>query len=164
MPRHRFNSKQRRYLEDKFKHGETTGIRANPDDVSEERRCLIDQSGKRIFTVKEFLRLQQITSFFSGMACKRRDATDSDDEAEEFVRQQAAVHSDVMVVLRQEITHPLLFSDKNLCLMTESEIESLEITQMRSIVSHSSIKVKARKKTVYSVAIVEFLKRCFFKQ
>lgn len=114
--------------------------------------------------VREFLRPLQITAFFSEMACKRRDVTDSDDEAEEFARQQAAVHSDVMVVLRQEITHPLLFSDKNLGLMTESEIESLEITQMRSIVSHSSIKVKARKKTVYSVAIVEFLKRCFFKQ
>ena len=103
MPRHRFNSKQRRYLEEKFKHGETKGIKANPDDVSKEMRCLRDQSGKRIFTVKEFLRPQQITSFFSRMACKRRDATDSDDEAEEFARQQAAVHSDVMEFLRQEI-------------------------------------------------------------
>lgn len=164
VPRHRFNSKQRRYLEEKFKHGETKGIKANPDDVSKEMRCLRDQSGKRIFTVKEFLRPQQITSFFSRMACKRRDATDSDDEAEEFARQQAAVHSDVMEVLRQEITHPLLFSGKNLCLMTESEIESLKITQMRSIVSHFSIKVKARKKDVYSVAIIEFLKRCSCKQ
>ena len=90
--------------------------------------------------------------------------TDSDDEAEEFARHQAAVHSDVMEVLRQEITHPLLFSGKNLCLMTESEIESLKITQMRSIVSHFSIKVKARKKNVYSVAIIEFLKRCSCKQ
>ena len=90
MPRHRFNSKQRRYLEEKFKHGETKGIKANPDDVSKEMRCLRDQSGKRIFTVKEFLRPQQITSFFSRMACKRRDATYSDDEAEEFVREQVA--------------------------------------------------------------------------
>ena len=103
MPRHRFNSKQRRYLEEKFKHGETTGTKANPDDVSKEMRCLRDQSGKRILTVKEFLRPQQITPFFSRMACKRRDATDSDDEAEEFARQQAAVHSDVMEFLRQEI-------------------------------------------------------------
>jgi len=132
-------------LEEKFTHGETTGIKADPDDVSKEMRCLRDQSGKRIFTVKEFLGPQQITSFFSRMACnyKRRDATDSDDEAKEFARQQAAVHSDVIEVLRQEITHPLLFSGKNLCLMAESEIESLKITQMRSIVSHFSIKVKA---------------------
>ena len=84
MPRHWFNSKQRRYLEEKFKHGEPTRSKANPDDVSKEMRCLRDQSGKRIFTVKEFLRPQQITSFFSRMACKRRDATDSDNEAEEF--------------------------------------------------------------------------------
>ena len=37
----------------------------------------------------------------------------------------------------------LLFSGKNLCLVTESEIKNLKITQMRSIVSHFSIKVKA---------------------
>ena len=136
MPRHQLNSKQSRYMKEKFKHGETTGIKASPDDVSEEMRCLRDQSGMRIFTLKEFLRPQQITSFSSRMACKRRDATDSDDEAEEFARQQAAVYSDVMEVLRQEITHPLLFSGKNLCLMTESEIEILKISQMGSIVSH----------------------------
>ena len=58
--------------------------------------------------VKEFLRPQPITSFFSTMACKRRDATYSNDEAEEFAREQAVVHLDVMEVLRQEITHPLL--------------------------------------------------------
>ena len=119
MPRHRFNSKQRKFLEETFKHGETTGIKANPDDVSKEMRCLRDQGGKRILTVKGFLRPQQINSFFSKMACKRRDATDSNDEAEEFARQQAAVHSDVIEVLRREITHPLLFSSKNLSLMTE---------------------------------------------
>ena len=103
-----FNSKERRYLEEKFKHWESTGIIANPDDVSKEMRCLRDQSGQRIFMVKEFLHPQPITSFFSTMACKRRDATYSNDEAEEFVREQAAVHLDVMEVLRQEITHPLL--------------------------------------------------------
>ena len=64
MPRLRFNSKQRRYLEEKFKHGKTLGIEANPDDVSKEMRGLRDQSEKQIFTGKEFPRLQQITSFF----------------------------------------------------------------------------------------------------
>ena len=162
--RHRFNSKQKRYLEGKFQHGETTGIKANPDDVSKEMRCLRDENGKRIFTVEEFLRPQQISSFFSRMACKRKDATDYDDEAEEFARQQAAVHSDVMEALQQEVTHPLLFSRKNLCLMTESEIKSLKITQMRSMASHFSIKVKGRKKQEYSDAIIAFLNRCSCKQ
>ena len=48
--------------------------------------------------------------------------------------------------------------------MTESEIESLKITQMLSIVIHFSMTVKARKKNVYSVAIIDFLKRCSCKQ
>ena len=163
-PRHRFNSKQKRYLEGKFKHGETMGVKANPDDVSKEMRCLRDENGKRIFTVEEFLCPQQIFLFFSRMACKRRDATESDDEAEEFARKQAAVHSDVMEALQQKITHPLLFSGKNLCLMTESEIESLKMTQMHSMVGHFSIKVKGRKKEAYRDAIIAFLNRCSCKQ
>ena len=64
-PRHRFNSKQKRYLEGKFQHGETTRVKASPDDLSKEMRCLRDENGKRIFTVEEFLRPQQISSFFS---------------------------------------------------------------------------------------------------
>ena len=127
-------------------------------------RCLRDEKGKRIFSVEEFLRPQQISSFFSRMACKRRDATDSDDEAAEFARQQAAMHSDVNEALQQEIIHPLLFSRKNLCLMTESEIKSLKMTQIRSMASHFSIKVKERKKEQYSDAIIEFLNRCSCKQ
>ena len=62
------------------------------------------------YNVEEFLHPAKICSFFSRVAPKRRDATDSDHEAEEFVRPQAAVHSDVMEALQQEITHPLLFS------------------------------------------------------
>ena len=115
-------------------------------------RCLKDENGKQTFTVEEFLRPQQISSFFSRMASKRREATDSDDEAVEFARQQAAVHSDVIEALQQEITHPLMFSRKNLCLMTESEIKSLKMTHMRSMASHFSIKVKGRKKEEYSDA------------
>ena len=90
------------------------------------------------------------------MACKRRDATDSDDEAEEFARQQAAVHSDVMEVLRQEITHPLLFSGKNLCLITESEIESLKITQMRSIVNTFPLKLKLERRMSILLLLLNF--------
>ena len=163
-PRHRFNSKQKRYLQKKFYHGETMGFKANPGDVSKEMRCLRDENGKRIFTVEEFLRPQQISSFFSRMACKRGDATESDNEAEEFARQQAAFHSDVIEALQQEVTHPLLFSKKNLCLMTESEIKSLKMTQIHSMASHFSIKVKGRKKGEYSDAIIAFLNRCLCKQ
>ena len=150
-------------MEGKFQHGESTGVKANPDDVSKEMRCLRDEKGKRIFTVEEFLRPQQISLFFSRMACKRKDGTDSDDEAEEFARQQAAVHSDVIEALQQEIIHPLSFSRKNLYLMTASEIKSLKMTQMRSMASHFSIKVKGQKKEQYSDAIIEFLNKCSCK-
>ena len=163
-PRHRFSSKQKRHLEGKFQRGETTGVEANPDDVSKEMRCLRDESGKRMFTVEEFLRPHKISSFFSRIPCKGRDTTDSDDEAKEFSRQQAAIHSDVMEALQQEVTYSVLFSRKNLCLMTE--IKSLKITQMRSTASHFSInlKVKGRKEEQYSDAIIAFLNGCSCKE
>ena len=77
-PCHRFNSKQKRYLEEKFQQHEATYVKANPGDVLKEMRSLGDENGKQIFTVKEFLHPQQICSFFSRMQSKRRDSTDSD--------------------------------------------------------------------------------------
>ena len=59
-------------------------------------------------------------------------------------------------MLQQKITHPLLFSATNLCLMTESEIESLKMTQMHAMVGHFSIKVNGRKKEAYGDAIIAF--------
>ncbi len=65
----------RTFLENKFNDGVKTGVKANPDNVSKEMRQLKDQNGKRVFTVVEFLCPQQISSFFSRMASKRKGAT-----------------------------------------------------------------------------------------
>jgi hypothetical protein len=108
-----------------------TGVKANPDNMSKEMRQLKDQNGKRVFTVVEFLRPQQISSFFSRMASKRNGATESDDEAEEFTRHQAAVNSNMLQTLKQDVAHPVLFSGKSLCQMTREEIGNLKITQLR---------------------------------
>ena len=62
-PRHRFNSKQTRYLMEKFQHGETTRVKASPQDVSKEMRCLRDENGKRIFTVEAFLHPNKYAHF-----------------------------------------------------------------------------------------------------
>ena len=61
---HRFNVKQNTCLEDKFNYGEKTGVKANPNNASQEIGQLKDQNGKRVFTVEEFLRSQQISSLF----------------------------------------------------------------------------------------------------
>ena len=64
MPRHRFNSKRKRYLGGNLHYGETTRIKVNPDGVSKEMRCWRDHSGKRrkrILMVGEFPRPQEIT-------------------------------------------------------------------------------------------------------
>ena len=61
---HRFNVKTNTCLEDKFNYGEKTGVKANPNNASQEIGQLKDQNGKRVFTVEEFLRSQQISSLF----------------------------------------------------------------------------------------------------
>jgi hypothetical protein len=160
---HRFSAKQRTFLENKFNDGVKTGVKANPDNVSKEMRQLKDQNGKRVFTVVEFLRPQQISSFFSRMASKRKGATESDDEAEEFTRHQAAVNSNVLETLKQDVAHPVLFSGKSLCQMTREEIGNLKITQLRSMTSHFGISVKGRAKAVYSDAMIAYLNRCSCK-
>lgn len=160
----RFTEKQKAYLEKKFNEGEKMGVKANPESVSKEMRHLRDHSGKRVFTVEEFLRPQQISSFFSRTASKRKGATESDDEAEELTRNQVAVHSNVLEALKHDVSHPVLFSGKNLCQMKEEEIANLKITQLRSMTSHFAINVKGRTKAVYSDAMITFLNRCSCKQ
>ena len=161
---HRFNVKQRNFLDDKFNDGEKSGVKANLDNVSKEMRQLKDQNGKRVFTVEEFLRPQQISSLFSRMASKRKGATGSDNEAEEIARHQAVVHSGVLESLKQDVPHPLLFSGKNVSEMTLEEIANLKITQLRSMAIHFGINVKSRAKSVYSDAMIVFLNRCSCKQ
>ena len=61
--RTRFNEKQNKYIEKKFRDGEKSGRKSNAEDVAKEMRCVKGNDGQRIFKVDEFLRPQQISSF-----------------------------------------------------------------------------------------------------
>ncbi|CAB4043595.1 pro convertase subtilisin kexin type 4-like, partial [Paramuricea clavata] len=87
-----------------------------------------------------------LTEVGTTMASKRKGATESDDEAEEFTRHQAEVNSNVLETLKQDVAHPVLFSGKSLCQLTKEEIGNLKITQLRSMTSHFGISVKGRAK------------------
>ena len=65
---HRFNEKQRSYLEVKFNLGQSTGRKVDPDFVAKEMRQTLDSDGKRLFRPSEFLTGQQITSLFTRLA------------------------------------------------------------------------------------------------
>ena len=78
----RFNENQRSYLEEKFLIGQSTGIKADPSQVARDLRNARTESGKRRFSIDEFLTPQQIKSDFSRKAAKTKQAV-ADEEATE---------------------------------------------------------------------------------
>ncbi|KAK3745253.1 hypothetical protein QZH41_010887, partial [Actinostola sp. cb2023] len=161
----RFSAKQKAYLENKFQVGERTGVKANPEDVAKEMRCVRDDTDQRFFRVEEFLRPAQITSYFSRMAAKRKvPVTASDDEAEEYRRHQTAARDNVIHALQEtESRHPILYSRTNLCSLEEKQIAAFKMTQLRSIVNHFGVKADGRTKIAFVEAITSFLSKCSCK-
>ncbi|KAK3716900.1 hypothetical protein QZH41_017016, partial [Actinostola sp. cb2023] len=161
----RFSAKQKAYLENKFQVGERTGVKANPEDVAKEMRCVRDDTDQRVFRVEEFLRPAQITSYFSRMAAKRKvPVTASDDEAEEYRRHQTAARDNVIHALQEiESRHPILYSRTNLCSLEEKQIAAFKMTQLRSIVNHFGVTADGRTKIAFVEAITSFLSKCSCK-
>ncbi|CAB3985747.1 PREDICTED: uncharacterized protein LOC107336424 [Paramuricea clavata] len=79
--RTRFNEKQKNYMTTKFNIRETTGFKANPADVAKAMMTTKDDNGDRMFTSEEFVTTQQVSSYFSHLASKKRlpNAQDDDD-------------------------------------------------------------------------------------
>ncbi|KAI8485889.1 hypothetical protein Bbelb_364410 [Branchiostoma belcheri] len=81
----RFTSKQKEYLDGRFHLGQLTGMKADPQTFSKDLRHARNAQGQRLFEVQEFLTTQQVASYFSRLAAKRRrvpEETDSRDPAE----------------------------------------------------------------------------------
>ena len=72
-----FSAKQKAYLDEERKLGEQTGFKADPAQVAQEMRHAKHEDGSRRFTVDEFLAPQQIRSYFSRMAAKLRQGSQS---------------------------------------------------------------------------------------
>ena len=61
----RFNDNQKAYLDERFKISQTTGIKADPLQVSHDFRHARTENGERRFTINEYFSPQQIRSYFS---------------------------------------------------------------------------------------------------
>ncbi|CAH1252459.1 Hypp9299 [Branchiostoma lanceolatum] len=86
----RFSSKQKEYLDKRFQLGEATGKKSDPLTVSKEMRHACDPQGKRLFQVQEFLTGQQVSSYFSRLAAKRRKTPEDEDDEQESAVVEAA--------------------------------------------------------------------------
>ena len=65
-----FNENQRIYVDEKFLIGQSTGIKVDPSQVARDLRNERTESGKRRFSIDEFLTPQKIKSYFSRKAAK----------------------------------------------------------------------------------------------
>ena len=96
---YRFSSKQKSYLQAKFKVGQTTGRKLDPEMVAREMRRARGVNGVRLFQQSEFLTASQVTSFFSRQSAlvRQRDTNVVDEmdvvASEEEINFSAAKNS-----------------------------------------------------------------------
>ncbi|KAK3107522.1 hypothetical protein FSP39_016547 [Pinctada imbricata] len=69
--------------------GERSGLKCDPEDVSNEMRAVRNKDGTRIFSIDDFLSASQIASYFSRLCLLKRKRSlevleEEDFEAAEF--------------------------------------------------------------------------------
>ena len=118
---------QRKYLEDKFRIGQETGHKADPEQVAREMRYARNERGERRFKVDEFLTAGQIENFFSRTAASLRHAVAPEDDDEETDdNSRAAEEEEAFSDARNTILvqcapmHPIVYDTWNLCAMSLS--------------------------------------------
>lgn len=167
----RFTTDQVNYLREKFQTGEETGKKLDAKDVAKDMRTVRNADGKKMFTVQEYLTYQQVNSFFSREAARRRakctseatEATDGDIYAAE-----EEIHIDslqTIVTTTLSLQHPLMFGDTDIChLAKEGTLSNLSLRQLKDIcqshqIDTTDVKTK-RRKAPYVEKITTFSKYC----
>ncbi|XP_066270491.1 uncharacterized protein [Branchiostoma lanceolatum] len=165
----RFSSKQKEYLDKRFQIGETTGKKSDPLTVSKEMRHACDAQGKRLFQVQEFLTGQQISSYFSRRAAKRRqtpeDAEDDEQDSRSAAIESANCNIQAHIMNEVQLCHPVIYDTYNLCdLAKRKELYELGIALLRSICKHFDVDVSAitdrRRKSAFVAKIQEYVRSC----
>ncbi|XP_078696170.1 uncharacterized protein LOC144924634 [Branchiostoma floridae x Branchiostoma belcheri] len=176
--RARFSDKQRKYLEDKFDIGQTTGRKCDPSQVAKDMRRAKNTSGRRLFEVSEFLTSTQISSFFSRLAARRKcqgipeESLEVGGEGEEeyeedlLSAEMQLVHESLhsTVVKDVGLTHPILFDTYNLCeLYSKHKLSTLGLQLLREICDSFGVdteNITIRRKAPYISKLEELVEAC----
>ena len=154
----KFNEKQKLFLQKKFEEGEISGNKCKGDAVAKEMRRVTDEEGKRIFTTEEFLTEQQITSFFSRLAAKKRNVAAADIVAVEMDEARKQVQGEIV---RAMSCHPLTYGDMVLCGMSAEKLSKLKLDKIKDICCHLGLgPVSGRKKAPYIEKLMEEIQNC----
>ena len=122
-----------------------------------------DSEGNRLFTSAEFLTSQQVASFFSRLAAKRRlphVTSGSDEEADDAETESALQELSNAVMREVSLEHPIVYDYYNIC---SSKLSSFSIQMLREHCNFFEIDtshVKVRRKKPYLDLLVAFGKDC----
>ena len=161
-----FNEKQRKFLEEKFMVGETTGRKLDPVTVARQMKIARDVDDQRQFSHEEVLSSTQIQSFFSRRAkCKNSEAqivSDKDYEAAEIEEALATLRNEVLEHIQPK--HPLMYDGYNLCdLVTSQKLSRLKISKLSEICRSFKLEVPAqqgKRKAPFVGALTAMVSEC----
>ena len=167
---YRFNEKQREYPTARFTIGQESGKKVDAEMVATEMRRAKGSNGEHLFSVSEFLKTQQVASFFSRMAAKVKQQTAPCTQA---VTEQDLVATEEEFNLSNakesifdqlNVTHPIHYQQFNICSMVENNtLKNLKLAILKLLCESFNLAlppgVDHRKKTSY-VALLEDLVRC----
>ena len=109
---------------------------------------------------------QQINSYFSRFAAKRRQLSESEIDAVQLENAVKEVTEDVIIALQQEsnkFDHPIVFKEFKLCEMSKDELSTLRLTTLKVISEEFDLKVSGRRKGPYVDYVVSFVNSCACK-
>ena len=133
-------ARNRKFLEEKFMVGETTGKKLDPVTVARQM--------KRQFSQEEVLSSTQIQSFVSQRAkCKNSDAqlvSDKDYEAAENSEEALpTLLNEVLEYIQPK--HPVMYDGYNLCgLVTSQKLTKLKISKLSEVCRSFKLEVLAQ--------------------
>lgn len=167
----RFTQEQKNFLDIKYNLGEQTGKKSSGEDVARQMRRARGQDGKRLFAVDDFLTAQQITSYFSRMAAKKKNVTEAEvdtEERENLIRDVTAEITERLVAEEEEQpvseveSRGCCYSYKrvNLCCMSRGELRAkLTLSNLKSVCLKYGIQgvSENRKKEPYVNALFSFI-------
>lgn len=162
----RFSEKQNTFLENKFLQGEKSGKKETGEAVAKEIRKAKDANNQRLFTLEEFLSPQQISSYFSRFAAKRKQLGESEYEAAENEHVLQEVREDIMTSLGQDLNshkHPIVHEELQLCEMSKDELSLLRMATLKSSCREYDMEVSGRRKDPYFECVVSLVNSCTCK-
>lgn len=165
----RFNENIKKYLDEKFDIGQETGHKMNPATVARDMRFARGPDGSRLFTITEFLSEQQVQSYFSRLAAKRRKQQNTQDQnvtPDDAASQEELEYLETRQKILQELdlTHPICCDNYDLCAIYHTEkLGNMTVALLRYFCEYFHLDVEpitAKRKAPYIALLTELIQTC----